>query len=210
MLTPLSPRPTRCAFLVGEMPTALVVRLIFWLWFGAAFLAGQQLLLQRLPPLAIPAVVLGLSALLLAAYFRLAAVRAWVDALNLRPLVFLHVTRFVGVYFLVLYRRGLLPYDFAVPGGIGDIVVAVLALALTFAPMAEAAHERAVRIWNILGLVDIALVVLTAARLNLESPLQMRALTYLPLSLLPTFLVPLIVATHVVIFVRLNRPRAAA
>jgi len=209
MFTPLSPRRAHAAFLNGEMPTALVVRLIFWFWFGAAFVAGQQLLLQRLPPLAIPALILGLSALLLAAYFRLAAVRSWVDALDVRTLVFLHVTRFVGVYFLVLYRRGFLPYDFAVPGGIGDIVVASLALVLTFVPMAEATHDRAVRIWNIIGFVDIALVVLTAARLNLENPLQMRALTYLPLSLLPTFLVPLIIATHVVIFVRLDRNRAA-
>jgi hypothetical protein len=33
----------------------------------------------------------------------------------------------------------------------------------------------------------------------------MRALTHLPLSLLPTFLVPLIIASHVVIFARLSR-----
>ena len=187
------------------MPTALVVRLVFWLWLGTAFFAGQQLFLQRLPPFGIPAVVLGLSALLLLAYFRLTAVRAWVDALDLRTIVFFHVTRFVGIYFIVLYQRGLLPYDFAVPGGIGDIIVATLALVVVFAPLADASRERAIRIWNVVGLVDIALVVLTAARLNLANPLQMRAMTYLPLSLLPTFLVPLIIATHVIIYARLTR-----
>jgi len=41
------------------MTSALVVRLVFWLWFGAAFVVGQQLLLQRLPPLAVPACVDG-------------------------------------------------------------------------------------------------------------------------------------------------------
>lgn len=187
------------------MPTALVVRLIFWLWFAAAFVVGQQLVLQRLPPVAVQASLLGLTALLLAAYFRLAAVRRWVDALDFRTIVLLHVTRFVGVYFLVLYRRGQLPYDFAVPGGIGDIIVATLALVLVFVPLTEDTLHRALRIWNIIGLVDISLVVLTAVRLNLESPAQMRALTYLPLSLLPTFLVPLIIASHLVIFVRLAR-----
>lgn len=188
------------------MPTALVVRLIFWLWLGTAFFAGQQLLLQRLPPFGLPAVVLGLSALLLLAYFRLATVRAWVDDLDLRALILLHVTRFVGLYFIVLSRRGLLPYDFAVPGGIGDIIVATLALIVVFAPLADASRARAIRIWNVIGLIDIALVVLTAARLNLANPLQMSAMTSLPLSLLPTFLVPLLIATHIIIYTRLTRP----
>jgi hypothetical protein len=192
------------------MPSALVVRLVFWLWLGAAFVVGQQLLLQGLPRWAVPTIVLGLSTTLLFAYFRLAAVRAWVDSLDLRTLVFFHVTRLVGIYFLVLYRRGVLPYDFAVPGGIGDIIVALLALAIVFTPLTEPTLHRAVRIWNIVGLVDIALVVLTAARLNLENPVQMRALTFLPLSLLPTFLVPLIIATHVIIFLRLTRNQASA
>ena len=190
------------------MPTALVVRLFFWLWLGTAFFVGQQLLLQRLPPFGVPAVVLGLSALLLLAYFRLATVRAWVDALDLRTLVLLHVTRFVGLYFLVLSRRGVLPSDFAVPGGIGDIIVATLALVVVFAPLADASRARAIRIWNVIGLIDITLVVLTAARLNLANPLQMSAMTYLPLSLLPTFLVPLLIATHIIIYTRLTRPAA--
>ena len=187
------------------MPTALVVRLVFWTWLGAAFFVGQKLLLQGLPRLAIPAGVLGLTAVLLFSYFRLAAVRSWVDALDLRTLVLLHVSRFVGVYFLLLYQRGILPYEFAVPGGIGDIIVATLALAIVLVPLSTSTGERVIRIWNIVGLVDIALVVLTAARLNLADPVQMRAMTYLPLSLLPTFLVPLIIATHVIIYIRLNR-----
>jgi hypothetical protein len=36
-------------------------------------------------------------------------------------------------------------------------------------------------------------------------PASMQALLVLPLSLLPTFLVPLIIASHVLIFARLRR-----
>ena len=60
-------------------------------------------------------------------------------------------------------------------------------------------------IWNFVGLIDIGMVVLAAARLGLTEPASMRALTHLPLSLLPTWLVPLIIATHLLIFVRLRR-----
>jgi len=187
--------------------SSIVIRVVGWLWFFTALLVGRQETLAHLPPPAVQGTLFGLTALLLFGYFRVAALRTWVDALDLRHLVALHLTRFVGIYFLFLYRRGELPYAFAVPGGIGDIIVATLALILILAPIPSAARLRAFTIWNMLGLVDILLVVASAIRLNLAGPLQMRALTYLPLSLLPTFLVPLIIATHVVIFVRLARAR---
>lgn len=191
------------------MPTKVAVRLVFWVWFAAAVAAGRLSLLQRVPPPAIQGVIFGLTALLLFGYFRFASLRDWADALDLRALVLLHVTRFVGIYFLVLYHRGELPHDFAVPGGIGDIIVATLALVVVFAPLDPPLRHRAMSIWNVIGLVDILLVVFTAARLNLANPTQLRALTHLPLSLLPTFLVPLIIATHVVIFTRLARAAAS-
>jgi hypothetical protein len=187
------------------MSTGLIVRLLFWLWFGTAVAAGHFLWLQRLPPFGIQAIIFGLIALVLLAYFRVAAVRAWTDALDLRALVLLHVTRFVGIYFLVLHQRGELPRAFAVPAGFGDIIVAAMALPVAFAPLEPAVRRRAIRIWNVVGLADMLMVIVTATRINLANPLQLRPLTHLPLSLLPTFLVPLIIATHVIIFVRIAR-----
>jgi hypothetical protein len=187
------------------MSPALIARLLFWLWFGAAVAAGQFRWLQRLPPFGPPAVILGLTALVLLAYFRLAAVRAWVDAIDLRGLVLFHVTRFVGIYFLVLYQRGELPRAFALPAGFGDIIVATMALPVALAPLEAGPRRRAIRIWNVVGFADMLLVIVTAARVNLAHPLQLRPLTHLPLSLLPTFLVPLILATHIIIFVRIAR-----
>ena len=114
-----------------------------------------------MPASAVPALVLGLTALLVLAYRRLGAFRAWIDALDVRGLVLLHVTRFVGFYFLVLYDRGALPYAFAVPGGIGDIAVAALALAVCLFPWGEASRRRAISIWNIVGLIELLLTILT-------------------------------------------------
>ena len=179
------------------------------MWLIAALWVGNSTLLQRLPMPAIQGVLFGLTAICLALYFKVQSLRAWVDRLDLRALVLLHVTRFVGFYFLILYRRGELPYAFAVPGGWGDIIVASLALLVCFLPLQESSRHRAITIWNVIGFVDIAMVVISAGRLGFENGLQMRALTYLPLSLLPTFLVPVIIATHVIIFLRLRRDRVS-
>lgn len=185
--------------------TPLPIRIAIWSWLIAALLVGNAALLQRLPMPAVQGILFALSAICLFLYFKARSVRVWVDGLHLRALVLLHVTRFVGVYFLILYRRGELPHDFAVPGGWGDIVVATLALLVGVIPMTEGFLRRAIAIWNVIGFIDIVMVVVTAGRLGLQDPVQMRALTYLPLSLLPTFLVPLIIATHVIIFLRLRR-----
>jgi len=187
------------------MSTALVVRFVFWIWILAAITAGYTGTLARLPMQAVPGLVLSLTAALVLAYRKISAFRAWIESLDIRALVSLHVTRFVGAYFLVLYQRGELPYAFAVPGGIGDITVATAALAIVFIPMSEERRLRLVSIWNVVGLVDILLVVFTAARLVLSGNQELRALTYLPLSLLPTFLVPLIIACHLAIFARIRQ-----
>jgi hypothetical protein len=48
-------------------------------------------------------------------------------------------------------------------------------------------------------------VVATAGRIARADPASMGPLRYLPLSLLPTYFVPLIIASHVLIFWRLAR-----
>lgn len=190
------------------MVPPLSVRSALWAWFLAAIVAGQLLWLQRLPTPAVQGLLIALTAGLVLLYRRWPDFRSWVDALDLRVLVLLHVTRFVGFYFLALYDRGELPYAFAVVGGIGDIIVAALALVVAFLPLAPERRRHAIAIWNVAGLIDILLVVATAARLGLQDPWQVRALTHLPLSLLPTFLVPLIVGSHLAILARLRPPPA--
>jgi hypothetical protein len=187
------------------MTTPLAIRIVFWTWLIVAVAAGRLQWMQALPPIAMPAVILGLTALLALAYRKLGSFRAWVDAIDLRGLVLLHVTRFAGFYFLLLYDRGELPYAFAVPGGLGDIAVAFLALGVCLFPLNENRRRHALSVWNFVGLIDLLLVISTAARLGFTEPGSMRALTQLPLSLLPSFLVPLLLATHLVIYARLSR-----
>lgn len=142
----------------------------------------------------------------LTAVFRVPLFRAWADDISLRALVAIHLTRFVGVYFLLLARQGALAASFAVPAGYGDLLVATLALGLILIGEPGARWIRGLYlIWNSLGLVDILLVVGNAARVGLADPQSMQPLLRFPLSLLPTFLVPVIITSHVLIFRRLRR-----
>jgi hypothetical protein len=175
-------------------------------WLLIATAVGAAGIVSTLRPPSPPLVLFGLTAVVLAAGWFLAGFRAWLAAIDERWLVGLHLTRFVGAYFLYLYGRGQLPYAFAVPGGWGDIAVASLAAGLLVWGSPRDARRRPAYIaWNVLGLADILFVVATAARLGAADPESMAALLRLPLSLLPTFLVPLIIASHVVLGVRLAR-----
>ena len=88
--------------------------------------------------------------------------------IDLRGLVLFHVTRlFAGAYFLVLCQRGELPCGFARPAGWGDIVVAVLALAVLGAMRTEFA-KTLLLIWNTIGLIDIIFVVFERASVRLK------------------------------------------
>jgi hypothetical protein len=179
-------------------------------WLLVATVASMAGVMRTLRPTTLPLLVLGLTAAVLGAAWLVPGFRAWLIAIDVRWLVALHLTRFVGAYFLYLYAHGELPYAFAVPGGWGDIAVATLAAALlTWGSPRDARRRPAYIAWNVLGLADIVFVVATAGQLAITAPGSMAALQRLPLSLLPTFLVPLIIASHVVLGVRLAREKTA-
>jgi len=174
------------------------------IWLLLALIAGASGLFARLVPPLPQAILLGLVLIQVLMFAFYPGFRTWCMSVDLRALVLFHITRFVGIYFLILYSRGKLPYDFAVPGGWGDIAAAVYAVLIVAYIKPDGKMGWALYLlWNLLGFVDISFVVLTAARLALSDPGSMGELLKLPLALLPTFVVPVIIFTHLVIFARL-------
>ncbi len=178
-------------------------------WLAGATTLGASGRLQTLQPPIPQLIIIALTVTALVAVAAVPAVRAWAAVVDCRALVAFHLTRFVGIYFLVLYQRGELPYAFAVPAGWGDIAVAVLAIALIAMGSSSGRPRAGYLAWNTLGLVDILFVLATATRLALADPFSLAPLLRLPLSLVPTFVVPLIITTHVILFVRLARAGGA-
>jgi len=173
-------------------------------WFALAIAAGYLGVLSWRPPPFPQVVLFSLVVLQIAATALSSRLRSWLAAVPLDALVSLHTTRLVaGASFLVLHAQGRLPWAFAVPGGWGDIAVALGALVLlVLHRIGRPAPNGAYALWNVLGMLDILGVVASAMRSALVDPASMRPLVELPLSLLPSFLVPLIIFTHLVLLVR--------
>ena len=175
--------------------------LLAWLCVAVAS-AG---LFRNVSAPAVAATVWILTGIALLACWKITAIKAWALAVNVQWLVLFHLTRLIaGVSFLIFCGRGELPCAFAKSAGWGDIVVAVLALAVLAAIRAPFA-KAIVLVWNAVGLLDIIFVVSSALRFGLRNWQSMHVLRELPLSLLPMFLVPLIIASHVLIFLRVGR-----
>lgn len=180
------------------------------LWFVLALAFGLAGLPQYLTPPLPQLILFSLTGLLLLLFWKQPAFQAWAMSINVRALILIHVTRFVGFYFLWLHARGELPGEFAIKAGWGDIAVAVTALlVVSLAPTHGKSAWTWIALWNAFGLADILMVVMTAVYLGVNNPASLGAFLKLPMCLLPTFLVPIIIASHIVIFVRLWRSKEA-
>ncbi len=174
------------------MPAVLVVA-----WFGVALAAGAAGVFASppdAPPTAIglaaavpPLVVIGL--LLTSVRFR-----DWVRSLDLRSLTLLQTWRVAGLAFLALFAVGELPARFALPAGLGDVLIGLTAPLVAVYLVGGGRWARRTYVgWTVLGIADLLL----AVSLGVTTPSGMDPMAELPMSLVPTFGVPLALALHV-------------
>jgi hypothetical protein len=188
----------------------LWVLLGVWLVSAAALGGMGALLRSPLPP---PIIALALAAAALAVVWWSRGLRRAVSLLGTNTLVALHVVRLiVGVYFLVLWHAGVLPGEFAMFAGWGDIVVGGSAALLVAWSMAQSApiSRTGLFVWNTVGLVDILAVLLNGMRIFTRDPGLLTPFGGLPLALLPLFVVPIVIATHTLVFMRLRLVRGGS
>ncbi len=188
-------------------------------WFVTAFVAG---LVDRVnQPGRAPTVVLAFlvvpTAGLVLAYLASASFGRAADGVPLTLLVGSHLWRFVGVGFVAGWIVGALPAGFGIPEGFGDIVAATGALLLLPSLRRGTAPRGWLLAWNVWGLIDL-LSAITTGLLYSESTLGVlgpgtpttRLMTTFPMSLIPTFFVPLFIVMHVLTFKRIADEAARA
>ena len=126
--------------------------------------------------------------------------------LSPRTLTLAQTWRVNGFIFLVLSAYGALPKLFALPAGLGDMAIGITApwIATRFA---KPDHKGGFILWQILGIADLvsAVTLGTTARLIDAGGPGMGPMTVLPLSLIPTFFVPLLLIFHVICIAQARR-----
>ena len=154
---------------------------------------------QSFPPIGINMVVvlllLSLSLILSASLRRLLSQQA--------NLIRLHLWRLEGIVFLILMATGQMPALWALPAGIGDILVGASAFEVARGIDTPRGRRRAI-IFNLLGMADLIVAVGLGIMTN-PGPAQVfntmpnsALITRFPLALVPTFLVPLAFTIHIV------------
>lgn len=179
-----------------------MVRLVVFIWLGVAFVVGATGVLRQSPvPPPVIAVALTIATLVV---IRISPrTRAGVQNLGPGPLVLFHLVRIAaGAYFLALGSRGVLPRQFTTPAGWGDIFIGITAVWVLWRclPVRTAWQRVALLAWNVAGLLDILGVLGNAVRLFVRDPSFVGPFMTLPLAILPTFVVPIVIVSHVLLF----------
>lgn len=178
-------------------------------WFVFALSAGAARVFNQSgggPPVALGLAVL-IPILVFWTWFRTSAgLREFVLSLDPRVLTIVQSWRFAGFAFVVLYFYGILPGMFANPAGWGDIAIGLTAPWVAM-KLAEPGHRKGFIFWNALGLLDLVVAVTTGTTSGLVHPhgLAADAMTLLPLSIVPTFLVPLFGILHIIAIAQARR-----
>jgi len=123
--------------------------------------------------------------------------RQFLLSLNPRTLTFVQAWRIAGFVFLVLYAYGILPGQLALPAGWGDIAIGATA-PLVALKLADPRHKKSFIFWQFLGITDLVMAVGNGVTAQLINPhgISTGAMTVLPMSLIPTFAVPLFLILH--------------
>lgn len=136
--------------------------------------------------------------------------REFLLQLNPRVLTGIHSMRLLGFVFVLLEAHQLLPARFALPSGYGDMAIGATAILAAW-KLAAPQHRGSFMLWQILGVTDLMMAVSLGVTSGLVDPhgISMAPVTTLPLSLIPTFFVPLLLMLHVICIMQAREWKAA-
>lgn len=185
--------------MTNEKYAKLTGSLIF-VWFLFSLTASALHLFRTAPDQ--PPLSFGLAALIPIVIFAVwsavsQSFRRFLLSLNPRALTFVQAWRIAGFVFLVLYTYSILPGQLALPAGWGDIAIGATA-PLVALKLSNSQHQKSFIVWQLLGITDLVSAVVLGVTSRLFNPqtIATDAMTVLPMSLIPTFAVPLFMILH--------------
>ena len=201
---------------------AKLVLAIVAVWLGTAIAASRLQVFHARSAYAFqPPVPLGLAVTLPILAFVLwyapsPSFREFVLSLNPKNLTIVQTWRIGGMTFVVLYVYGILPGVFALPAGWGDVAIGITAPFVAIYLAGNGERKGSFIAWQLLGMLDLVTAV-TLGVLASPAPVGIlghgvttEAMTLLPLSVIPTFAVPLLLILHIISIAQAIRGRAYA
>lgn len=197
--------------------TAGVLSVALIAWLAIAQYLGAANVYFATNDNAIPIILFGLLIPLVAAAFALWLSGNFANLVTAIPLPWIvaaQIYRVAGGIFLVLWADGRLPWQFALPAGIGDVTTGSFAVVVAALLVRKAAGaRRAVYAWCIFGIADLVVAVAMGAMtspgrphlLALDAPNLL--ISSYPLVMIPTFAVPLALMLHGLVVWRLRRQK---
>jgi hypothetical protein len=185
-------------------------------WFVAAATAGALGIVNEpgRPPLVLLSFFVVPILGFVLAYAASSSFRAFTETIPMWVLVGSHLWRFVGIGFVIGWLTGALPGGFGIPEGLGDIVAALGALLLLPGVRRGTASRGWLLAWNTFGMLDL-LSAITVGLLYSQSALGVLStptsstvlMVTFPISIIPTFFVPLFLLMHTLTFKRIAEMR---
>jgi hypothetical protein len=205
----------RSRYVTGGVLSVLLIA-----WLAVAQHLGSTNAYFVTAPNSVPTVLFGVLVPLIGAAIGLwlsGSLRSLVSAIPLHWLVASQVYRLGGGIFLVLWADGRLPWQFALPAGIGDVATGFFAVvvAVLLAQRVEGARRSAL-LWCLFGIADL-IVAMTMGAMTSPGRAQLFAfdapnllISSYPLVMVPTFAVVLALMLHGIILWRLQRETTSA
>jgi hypothetical protein len=162
-----------------------------------------------------PPLPLGLAAVIPVTLFALcyltsARFQEFVMSLDLRIFTVAQTWRVGGIVFLIMYQHGALPGVFAIPAGWGDIAIGITAPVVAWYWKRPFPFKTFI-VWNVLGSLDLVMAVSLGVLASatpvgvLAGDVTTRLMGQFPLSLIPTFFVPLLLILHLISLSRVRK-----
>ena len=187
-----------------RLSTSLTILAVLIGWYGLVYFLGKTGFWGQ-NPLFLPFIIFGFVVLGFALKFlySMPLLQQIADSIPVHWLVGIQIFRVMGIGFLSFYSLGLIPGEFALPTGWGDVFVGVTALPVAYFLWAKKSFAKQLAIWwNWLGIADLTLAI-SLGIVTFPRPFQMfptspdnELIALFPLVMVSLFAVPLSLLLH--------------